>query len=76
VPFEGAQGTFGSLWHQFDPVTNIVSRFGLGEIRMVPRDMGQYDHDDLIVSSAAGDVAAFASDLPEHESPLRTYLNI
>jgi hypothetical protein len=39
---------------------NIVSRFRLSEIRMFPRDMGQYDHDDIIVSSAAGDVGAFA----------------
>jgi hypothetical protein len=30
--------------------------------------MRQHDRDDLILASAAGDVAAFASDLLEHES--------
>lgn len=71
-----ARGTFGSFRNEFDPVANVVGCLGVGEVRMIPCDMGKYERDDVIISSAASDIAACASDLPEQETPLRTHLNI
>lgn len=61
-----------SVGHQFYPVADIVGCLGFGDLGMIGGDMGQHDRDDLILASAAGDVAAFASDLLEHESSSQT----
>jgi hypothetical protein len=65
-----------SVGHQFDPVANIVRRLGAGKIRMICLYMGQRDCDDLIVSSGARDIAAFTSDLSDHQNPLKTIFYI
>ena len=39
---------------------------------MIGRNVGQDETDDLIVTSAAGEVAAFASDLSEHSDSSRS----
>lgn len=57
-----------SLRNEFDPVADIVGCLGVGELGMICGDVGQCECDDLIVTSAAGDIAAFASDLSEHEN--------
>jgi hypothetical protein len=54
--------------NEFDPIADIVGCFGVGELGMSCGDVGQCECDDLIVTSGAGDIAAFALDLPEHEN--------
>ena len=36
---------------------------------MIRGDMSEQERDDLVLALAAGEVAAFASDLPEHQTP-------
>ena len=55
-----------SVRDEFDPIPDIVGCLGIGEVGMIFGDMGEHESDDLIIASAADDVAAFASDLPEH----------
>jgi hypothetical protein len=55
-----------SVGDEFDQGTDIVGRLGLGEGRVIGGDMGQDESDDVIVTPTAGEVAAFAPDLPEH----------
>jgi DNA-binding SARP family transcriptional activator len=69
VTLRQAQGTFGLVRHQFDPATNIVSRFGACKIRMSCLNMGQSNCDDFIISAGAGDIPAFASHLSDHQTP-------
>lgn len=47
-----------SVGHQFDPVANVVGCLGVRKVGMIGGDMCQCQCDDLIVTSAAGDVAA------------------
>jgi hypothetical protein len=54
--------------NEFDPIADIVGCFGVGELGMSCGDVGQCECDDLIITSGAGDIAAVASDLPEHEN--------
>ena len=41
-------------------------RLGFGQARVVGRDVRQHEGDDLLVAPTAGEIAAFAADLPEH----------
>ena len=60
-----ARGTL-SVRDEFDQATDIVGCLGLCEVRVIGRNVGQDETDDLIVTSAAGEIAAFTSDLSEH----------
>src|SRR4249919_1467159 len=60
-----ARGTL-SVRDEFDQATDILSCLGLCEVGVIGPNVGQDETDDLIVTSAAGEVAAFASDLSEH----------
>ena len=55
-----------SVRNEFDQATDIIGCLGICEVGVIGRNVGQDETDDLIVTSAAGEIAAFASDLSEH----------
>jgi hypothetical protein len=56
-----------SVRDEFDQGADIVGRRRLSEVGVITGDVGQDERDDVIVSLTAGEVTAFASDLPEHQ---------
>jgi hypothetical protein len=50
--------------NEFDPAADVVGRLGLCDVGVIAGNMAQNQSDDLIVTLAASDVAALASDLP------------
>ena len=55
-----------SVRNEFDHAADVVGCLGVGEGWVIGLHMGQDENDDLVIAPAAGEVAAFASDLSEH----------
>lgn len=55
-----------SFRNEFDPTANVIGRLCLREGWVIAGNVAQDESDDLIVARTSGEVAAFASDLPEH----------